>query len=75
MESIYGIEFDPLPERSTPTDLLLIVKALDEDGEFTFYTRASESLSTWEAIGLLTATLDQLRKALSASFIDEDETD
>jgi hypothetical protein len=42
-----------------------VTKALDEDGDVRMHHHASDGLSTWEAIGLLTVTLDTLRKAMT----------
>lgn len=75
MPDVFGVRLEELPEGISPIEALVVVKALDEDGDLTFYSRCSDGLSTWEAIGMLITTTDQLRKAFSASFVPEDDDD
>lgn len=42
-----------LPETATPLDAIVLVKALDEDGNVTWYTRETEALTLFESIGAL----------------------
>lgn len=55
---------DFLPEDATPLEYVLSVKCLDGDAEVCLYTRRSEGLSSWEALGMATSLADDFRDAL-----------
>jgi hypothetical protein len=70
---VYGLESDPMPDNWTPIECFTILKCLDENGEVALLTRATEGISTWETVGMLTAALDTQRDDLRAWFLKEDE--
>ncbi len=53
MPDVYGIEVPELPDGTQAFDVVVIVKALDPEGELTSIYHASGGLSQWEKIGLL----------------------
>jgi hypothetical protein len=67
------LDVPELPEGWTPLSVYAVVKCLDEDGRVGLVTRASDELSTWEAIGMLTGALDSLRSFLQECFDDGEE--
>jgi hypothetical protein len=70
---IFGLESEPMPDKWTPIEAFAVVKCLDENGEVALLTRATNGISTWEAVGMLTAALDSQRDDLRAAFIVEDD--
>lgn len=42
-----------LPENWTPLEAVAVIKCLDEEGSPCFAIRSTETLSGWEAVGLL----------------------
>lgn len=47
-------------EIGTPLSAVVCVKGLSEDGEITYWTRATDGLKTAEAIGMAVVLLDDL---------------
>ena len=58
-----------VPDDVTPLAALVIVKALDEDGDVAYYCKATEGLSSVEALGMAGYADVKLR-----SVVDDDET-
>jgi hypothetical protein len=56
----------------TPLESITITKALDEDSNVCLMYHTSDGLNPWEAVGMLTYTLDAMRAHLQ-SVDDEDE--
>lgn len=54
----------PLPDGCVELERIEIIKYLDADGNPVLIHQASESLRTWEAIGMCVFTTDTLRRAL-----------
>ena len=50
MTLVYGVELADIPEGATPIEAIVILKALDEDGDVCLYRRASEGLAPWDQI-------------------------
>ncbi len=61
MQTVYGVQLEDIPHDATPLEAIVIVKALDENGEHCLYRRGSEGLSPWETIGMLQIALDAAR--------------
>lgn len=61
----------PLPEGCTEVERIEIIKAVDQDGELFIQHSATSGLRSWEAIGMLTYTVDTLRRALLEGDDDE----
>jgi len=61
---ILGLETsEPIPENFIPLDAIAIVKGL-EDGELTVFIRSTETLTDFEALGLLDAAHAQQQKEI-----------
>lgn len=76
MAEVYGVIAEDLPDGSMVADCLVILRALDADGEPVIYIRRSKGLAVWDAIGLTTIALDTFRDDAQACFVrdgDEDE--
>ena len=61
MAIVYGVTLADIPEGATPIEAIVILKALDQDGEVCLYRRASEGLAPWDQIGLCQIVLDNMR--------------
>lgn len=70
---IYGLTSDPLPDGWTPLSAVAIVKCLDRDGTVRLCSRYTDSLNTWEALGMLTAEQGSLNHQLTMSFTEDDD--
>lgn len=75
---VYGVRVKDLPENWQGLEVVVLVKALNEDGKVCTIFRYSENLMGWEAIGLLrvaeaAATSDMLDDMYSSEEIEEDE--
>lgn len=70
---VYGLNADPMPKGWTPLEAVVVLKALDEEGEVSLLFRGTDGLAPWDTVGMLIAVLDEERDALRDSSIDEDE--
>lgn len=61
-----------LPDGFVPVDVLVVVKGLDPDGDTAVFECSTDTLSTWEALGMATACADSLRRALLGGAADAD---
>ena len=52
MSEACGLPLVGMPDSATPLAALVILKALDEDGEVAYFVRATDSLSSVEALGM-----------------------
>lgn len=84
MTTICGVEVLDIPEEAVAVEVIVLIKALDEDGDPSVYTRTSEGLSAFEAVGMLQLELDRRRDLMLDAFRadgdgddldDEDEDD
>ncbi len=55
-----------LPEGFVPLDVVVVVKGFSAEGEPEVYECSTDTLSTWEALGMIISCGDSLRKALSS---------
>lgn len=60
-----------LPDGTVVVEAYAVIKVIDPEGGIGFHTRQTTDLSDWEALGMLTAASDKLRKQL----IDNWESD
>ena len=67
------IDIPPFPENWTPLEHVVISKMLDDQGELRIAHDATDGLNTWEAIGMVIACADKLRRRLN-DLTDEDGT-
>lgn len=56
---------DHLPDGFVPLEAVVMVKGLDPNGDTAVFECATDGMSTWEALGMVTACADALRRALS----------
>jgi hypothetical protein len=52
MAEFMGLDIANMPEGYTPLAALVVVKVLDEEGKVAYVPRASDSLSSVEALGM-----------------------
>jgi len=64
-----------LPEDWMPVDGVAILKCLDAQGDPRLLLVATNTLSQWEAVGMLTAALDEVRDNMSKTFVPPDQAD
>jgi hypothetical protein len=51
--SVFGLDtYAELPEGWTPLEAVVVVKCLDEGGEVKMFHTATESINSWEALGM-----------------------
>lgn len=78
-DRLFGLELSPLPEGCTPIEAIAIIKCLDPDGDICVFTRATDGLSVWDRVGLLTITVDRARADAAACFstrpVDSEDED
>lgn len=60
-----GLPIVGMPEGVTPLSALVVLKALDDEGDVTYYARATEGVSVVEALGMASLAELRLRDALS----------
>lgn len=62
MATVAGL---PLPglEGCTPLSALVILRGLDEDGAVAYYARATDGLTSVEALGMAVAAVEKLKAA------------
>lgn len=53
MTDVFGVDVTDAPEGWTPLEVVVLVKALNEDGSPAHFTRYSTGLSEFEAVGML----------------------
>jgi hypothetical protein len=64
-----------LPQNIVPVDAIVLVKAIDGDGDFEWYTRYTTGVGNAEAIGMLNLAYRLALNAGMHSFIDETSAD
>lgn len=74
-DTVYGIPADELPEGVVVSDVVCVLKAIDEDGDSGVYLRRTPGLAYWDAVGMLTIALDTLRNQAQEFFNNADEPD
>lgn len=78
MSRVFGLEVDDLPESYQTLNAFVVLECLDESGHTALVTVSSPGLTSWSAIGLLTAALDSQRSETQDGFIpgtDEEDDD
>jgi len=64
-----------LPENWMPVEGVAILKCLDAQGDPRLLLVATQTLSQWEAVGMLTAALDEIRDSMQKTFVPPDQVD
>jgi len=78
MADVYGIQCNDLPEQVVPLECIVLIKAIDDEGDLAFFTRNSDNLTTLEAIGMLRMEEKRMVKEALSWWTDElpdDEAD
>ena len=70
---IYGLHAPPIPDDVVPIEAFAIVKCLDEEGRVTLFSRRTDGLMIWDAVGMLTVVLDTERSEAKEGFQPDDE--
>jgi hypothetical protein len=73
MTDIFGLEIENVPASYTPLDATALVKCLDDDGNLTLVVRSTETLQSWELVGILQCGLDLSRDFARESFRSVDD--
>lgn len=60
------LELIPLPETAIPLEAIVLIKAIDENGDVGWFTRETDTLTQVEAIG----ALDVAHAAALANMVD-----
>lgn len=69
---VSGVAVQEMPEGWTVLEVVAVVKALDQDGDVGYVVRASESLGSVEASGMLRAAMRQQDQCVDQAWRDED---
>ena len=69
MSDVCGLPIVDMPDDIAPLAALVVVKALDTDGDLTYFARATDGVTVVEALGM--ARLADIR--LSAALTESDE--
>lgn len=67
MAEFMGLDIVNMPDGYTPLSALVVVKVLDEEGNVAYVPRASDSLSSVEALGMAHYAVVALSKAMGES--------
>lgn len=71
MASLYNIDIPDLPADHIPLDAIVVVKALDNDGDPCVLIRHTAGINWWERIGMLQITLDRCRMDAQGGMTEE----
>lgn len=71
-DEVFGLQFTDIESSDIPVEGILIIKALDEDGDPQTVIRATEGISKPEALGMLVGAADQIRAYIADSWREED---
>lgn len=73
MAEAFGLKVSDLPEGSMPIEVVGAVKVLNEDGFPELWGFQTQSVTFWEAVGMLSITLEQFQNGLiSINFVDQE---
>lgn len=70
---LFNLEVTPLPEGSTPLELVGVAKILNSDGEPEVWGFQTHDLMFWEAIGMLRVGLVQMEQMFTIVTFEEDD--
>jgi hypothetical protein len=68
MTLVFGVEIADMPENYIATEAVVILKCMDDAGEVFLLLRNSDTLRSWDRIGLLTCALDLAREDGKSGF-------
>jgi hypothetical protein len=64
-----------LPLDWMPIEGIAVIKCLDAQGDPRLFLTSTPTLSQWEAVGMLTAGLDDVRDDMSKIFVAPEQAD
>lgn len=70
---IEGVKVSDLPPAYVPLEAIVLMKALDEDGDAVWLVRTSDGLSDAERLGALIAESGRLKKSMIDRFVSEED--
>ncbi len=75
MTQVYGLDIQDAPTGWTALEVVVLVKALNAEGRVSMYTRTTDGLAAFEALGLLTAAQRSVSDDLARNLLDDDDPD
>ncbi len=70
---VFGVEVCELPDGWTCLEVVVVAKALDDEGRVALAIRTSDTLNQWETVGMLRGAESTALGDLCAGFVDSDE--
>jgi len=70
-EVLSGLAIQPLPDRWSPLEGIVLVKCLDEEGSPSWAFRTTAGLNDEELLGVLTVRIELLKDELVDSYDEE----
>jgi hypothetical protein len=75
-DSVYGMELrGELPKNWTPIQAIVIVEAMDEDGDTFLWETTTDNMRAWVMVGMLTGVLDAQRADIVEAMNGDEEDD
>jgi hypothetical protein len=75
-DSVYGMELKgELPKNCTPIQAIVIVEAMDEDGDTFLWETTTDNMRAWVMVGMLTGVLDAQRADIVEAMNDDGDDD
>lgn len=72
MAELFGMEIEELDEGCVALEVVMSIKAIEENGDVRIYERTSPGLSEWEALGMAITLADGMRQSLMAPSLEDD---
>lgn len=69
--NVLGVEVPELPAGYVPLEIVVLVRALNEEGRPALAVRYSEGITSWEAVGMLRAAEATELRSLVDGFEEE----
>ena len=69
--NVLGVEVPELPAGYVPLEVVVLVRALNEEGRPALAVRYSEGITSWEAVGMLRAAEATELRSLVDGFEEE----
>ena len=73
MAEVFGIQIADIPSGAQPIEVVVLVKVLTTEGSVALIERASDGLTSWEALGMVTTFGDTLRSQLQGMYSRDDD--
>lgn len=72
MAQVCGLELVEMPDDISPIAALVVLKAFDAEGDVAYYARATEGVTTVEALGMVVLADVRLRSAINTDTAEDD---